>query len=114
VGEIWEGADVLIAADCVAFAMPDFHERLLEGKTLAIGCPKLDDASFYAEKLAAVFTNNNIKSVTVAHMVVPCCSGLVMVVRQALAASGKSAMKLRDLTIDVDGTIQQEMVTSLP
>ena len=113
VGEIWDRTDVLIAADCVAFAMPDFHERLLAGKTLAIGCPKLDDASFYAEKLSAIFANNNINSVTVAHMVVPCCSGLVMVVKQALAAAGKTDMELRDLTIDVDGTIQREMVADL-
>ena len=112
-GEIWNGTNVLIAADCVPFAVPDFHERLLAGKTLAIGCPKLDDASFYAEKLTAIFANNAIESVTVARMVVPCCGGLVMVVKQALAAYGRTGTKLRVVTIDVDGTVQPEMVAGL-
>lgn len=112
-GDIWNDADLLVAADCVPFAMPDFHERLLNGKTVAVGCPKLDDISQYVEKLTTIFANNNIKSVTVAHMIVPCCTGIVMAVKQALAASGKKDMKLRDLVIDVTGSVVQDAVAAL-
>jgi hypothetical protein len=108
-GDIWHEADVLIAADCVAFAMPDFHEKLLAGKKVAVGCPKLDDIGFYADKLTTIFTANNIRSVTVAHMEVPCCNGIVMAVKQALAAAGKSDIEFRDLMIGVDGKIMSEM-----
>lgn len=104
-GHIWEDADVLIAADCVAFAMPDFHEKLLAGKTVGVGCPKLDDVGEYADKLAFIFANNNIKSVTVAHMEVPCCNGIVFAVKQALAQSGKD-IPLTDVTVAIDGTIK--------
>jgi len=84
-GNIWRDADVLIAADCVAFAMPDFHERLLRGKVLAVACPKLDDAGPYVAKLAAVFADGGVKSVTIARMEVPCCGGLTQIVRRAMA-----------------------------
>jgi ferredoxin len=106
-GPIWEGADVLIAADCVAFALPDFHERLLAGKTLAIACPKLDDIQPYIEKLSAIFAGNDIRSITVAHMEVPCCSGIVYAVREALAQSGKD-IPVADVTVAIDGTIRSE------
>ncbi len=87
-GRIWENAHVLIAADCVPFAYPDFHEKLLAGKSLAIACPKLDDVEPYVEKLAAIFANNNIRSITVAHMEVPCCMGIVRAVQAAMAQAG--------------------------
>ena len=106
-GHIWEDADVLIAADCVAFAMPDFHERLLAGKTVGVGCPKLDDVGEYADKLATIFANNNIKSVTVAHMEVPCCNGIVFAVKQALAVCGKD-IPLHDITVGIDGSVKSE------
>jgi len=106
-GPIWQDADVLIAADCVAFALPDFHERLLAGKTLAIACPKLDDIQPYVEKLAAIFAGNDIRSITVAHMEVPCCSGIVYAVREALAQSGKD-IPVADITVAIDGTIRSE------
>ena len=112
-GEMWEAKDVLFAADCVGFAMPDFHERLLAGHSLVIACPKLDEASVYAKKLAAIFAANGIRSVTVAHMEVPCCNGLVLLVKQALKAAGKSDMKFRDLMIGVDGRIRQEIRTGM-
>ncbi len=83
------GASLLLAADCVGFASPDFHRSLLEGKTLIVGCPKLDDAGFYREKLAVILRENDIRDLTVAIMEVPCCSGLVELARQAVAASGK-------------------------
>lgn len=105
-GQIWQDADVLIAADCVGFAMPDFHERLLSGKTLAVGCPKLDDTAPYVQKLATIFAGNAIRSVTVALMEVPCCTGLVMVVQQALSLAKRTDIPMRDLVIGVDGSIK--------
>ena len=87
-GDIWRDADVLLAADCVPFAMPDFHERLLDGKTLAVACPKLDDAGAYVQKLATVFASNSIKSITIARMEVPCCGGLEQIVQAALERAG--------------------------
>ena len=102
---MWRDADVLIAADCVAFAMGDFHERLLAGKSLAVACPKLDDVAPYVEKLTRIFAGNDIRSVTVAHMEVPCCTGLVTVVREALARAGRDDLELIDITIGVGGSI---------
>ena len=107
-GEIWRDADVLIAADCVPAAMGDFHERLLAGKTLAIACPKLDDIQPYIEKLAQIFADNSIRSVTVAHMEVPCCSGLVRAVQAALAQAGRGDLRTHDVTVGIDGAIQHE------
>ena len=107
-GDIWEDADMLIEADCVATAMPDFHEKLLAGKSLAIGCPKLDDVLNYAEKLEQIFARNNVRSVTVAHMEVPCCNGIVMAVSQALSRSGKTDISVTDVTIGIDGSIKEE------
>ncbi len=85
----FQGADVLLAADCAPFAYADFQEDLLKGKALAIACPKLDDTSPYVDKLTAMITESNIKSLTVVHMEVPCCNGLVMMAKQALANSGR-------------------------
>lgn len=84
------GADVLIAADCVPFAYAGFHEKLLRGKVLLVGCPKLDDAELYQEKLTEMFRHNDVKSVTVAHMEVPCCYGMVRLVESAIRNSGKN------------------------
>jgi len=83
------GADLLIAADCVPFAFADFHERFVKGKTLIIGCPKLDSADFYRRKLAQVFMQNDIASITVVYMEVPCCFGLVHLVHESLKESHK-------------------------
>ncbi|MFH2010420.1 MAG: 4Fe-4S binding protein [bacterium] len=85
----FDRAKVLIAADCVPFAQPGFHQNMLQGRTLIIGCPKLDDVSAYLDKLTAIFKFNDIQSVEVAFMEVPCCHGLVRLVQQALEASGK-------------------------
>jgi Fe-S-cluster-containing hydrogenase component 2 len=85
----FDGAELLIAADCVPFAMGDFHQRLLSGKVLAIGCPKLDDTKFYVDKLAQIFAENDIKSITIGYMEVPCCAGLLHLVEKALEASGR-------------------------
>ncbi|HVO76873.1 MAG TPA: 4Fe-4S binding protein [Candidatus Bathyarchaeia archaeon] len=83
------GADLLIAADCVPFAYADFHEKLLKGRVLLVGCPKLDDAALYETKLAEMFRLNDVRSVTVAHMEVPCCYGMVRLVEAAIRSSGK-------------------------
>lgn len=82
-------ADLLLAADCVPFAYADFHKDFLKDRTLLIGCPKLDDGQAYLEKLTAMLQRNGIRRLTVVHMEVPCCSGLIAIARQALAASGK-------------------------
>ncbi len=84
-----QGARLLISADCVPFAFADFHQRFLTGHVLLIGCPKLDDAQLYREKLAQIFATNDIQSVDVVHMEVPCCFGLVRLVQLALQDSGK-------------------------
>jgi Pyruvate/2-oxoacid:ferredoxin oxidoreductase delta subunit len=103
----FDNADLLIAADCVPFAYGNFHRDLLMGKILLVGCPKLDDAEFYKEKITEILKNNNIKSVTVAHMEVPCCFGLVKLVEDALEASGKD-IPTDDITIKVDGEILEK------
>ncbi len=106
-GSIWQDADVLIAADCVGFALPDFHERLLAGKTLVIACPKLDDVHPYIAKLAKIFADNPIRSITIAHMEVPCCNGIVRAAQAALAASGRTDIRMTDITVGIDGAIQR-------
>ncbi len=98
----FQHADILISADCVAFAMGSFHRDLLKGKAVAIACPKLDDTGAYVEKLATIFREGDVKSVTVAIMEVPCCRGLDVMVRQALGQSGKD-IPLETLIIGVDG-----------
>jgi NAD-dependent dihydropyrimidine dehydrogenase PreA subunit len=113
-GSLWDQADVLISADCVGFVMPDFHETLLapgrgdHTKTLAIACPKLDDISGYVEKLASIFANNDIRSITVAHMEVPCCNGIVVAVEQALDRASRSDIPVLDVLVAIDGRIIEE------
>jgi len=82
-------AKLLIAADCVPFAFGDFHQKFLAGKVLLIGCPKLDDSNLYKEKLTEMFKTNDIESIEVAYMEVPCCFGLVRLVGEAVEGSGK-------------------------
>ncbi|MBU5636573.1 iron-sulfur cluster-binding oxidoreductase [Geomonas sp. Red69] len=98
----FQDSEILIAADCVAFALGSFHSDLLKGKALAIACPKLDDTAPYVEKLARIFSENNVKSITVAIMEVPCCRGLDVMVRQALAQSGKE-IPLETAVIGING-----------
>jgi NAD-dependent dihydropyrimidine dehydrogenase PreA subunit len=97
-------ADLLISADCVPFAYGGFHSQLLPGKVVLQACPKLDDVAFYRDKLAAMFAANEIRSVTVARMEVPCCGGLTAVVRDALEAAGSKA-PLTVVTIGIDGDV---------
>lgn len=95
-------ADVLIAADCVPFAYPSFHDKLLKGKILLVGCPKLDDASVYAEKIVEILKNNDVKSITYAHMEVPCCFGLVDIIKKAIEES-KSGSRFEEAVIGIKG-----------
>ncbi|MEO0085943.1 MAG: 4Fe-4S binding protein [candidate division WOR-3 bacterium] len=97
-----KNADLLIAADCVCAAHPDFHADLLRGRILIIACPKLDDADHYQKKLTELFRQNSPKSVLVAHMTVPCCHGLTRLVREAIAASGRT-IPFAEVTIGPDG-----------
>jgi hypothetical protein len=98
----FQNADILVCADCVAFAMGSMHQDLLKGKALAIACPKLDDTSAYVDKLAHIFSVNAIKSVTVAIMEVPCCRGLDIMVREALQKSGMD-IPLESIVIGING-----------
>jgi len=98
----FKNAEILVSADCVAFAMGSMHQDLLKGKALAIACPKLDDTSPYVDKLATIFSVNDVKSVTVAIMEVPCCRGLDIMVREALQKSGRD-IPLKTVIIGIDG-----------
>ena len=101
----FDNADLLFVADCVPFAMGDFHERFLKGRSVVVGCPKLDDSAFYIDKMAQIL-KNNIKSLTVIHMEVPCCSGLTHIVRKAIEKN-KIAMSFEDVTIDIQGNVSK-------
>lgn len=101
------GADLLIAADCVGFALPSLHSQLLEGRVLVIGCPKLDDVLAYSEKLTEILALNDVRSITIAIMEVPCCHGLVRLVREA-AERADSRATIRVLVVGVDGTLHAD------
>lgn len=98
----FKGARLLVSADCVPFAYADYHPALLKGKAVAIGCPKLDDIQHYITKLTAIIKSNDLKDITVAFMEVPCCSGIVYAVDQAVKASGKNIYVNR-VMITIDG-----------
>jgi len=99
----FDGADLLIAADCTPFAYGNFHNDFMKGRITLIGCPKLDTVN-YADKLTQIFTMNNIRSVTVTRMTVPCCGGLPFAVKTALEACGKD-IPLSVVTISPDGKL---------
>ncbi len=96
----------MITADCVPFAYPDYHPKLLKGKRVVVGCPKLDDVDFYIKKLTAIIKENDLNSITVAFMEVPCCNGIVYAAEQAALASGKN-IKVNKIRITIDGKKQQ-------
>lgn len=97
----FNGADLLIAADCTAYAYGDFHNEFIRGRITLIGCPKLDAAD-YSEKLAQILSGNRIKSITVVRMEVPCCGGMEQAVKRAVQASGKD-IPYRTVIISADG-----------
>ena len=84
-------------------------KKLLAGRTVAVGCPKLDNLDAYAEKLAGVFANNTVRSVTVARMEVPCCTGILMATKEALERAGKRDIEFHDVTIGIRGQILAEV-----
>ncbi len=99
----FNGAELLIAADCTAYAYANIHEDFMKGKVTLIGCPKLDSID-YSEKLTQIIKNNDIKGVTILRMEVPCCGGLEMAVKKALQESGKF-IPWQTITISIDGKI---------
>ncbi|MGA2361727.1 MAG: 4Fe-4S dicluster domain-containing protein [Candidatus Aminicenantales bacterium] len=102
----FKGSDLLIAADCTAFALGSFHQDLLRGRKLVIACPKLDETQGYVEKLAEIIRQNGLRSLTVAIMTVPCCSGLERMVRRAVELSGET-LDIRKVVIGIDGAVVQ-------
>ena len=102
----FDGAKLLIAADCTAYAYAAFHERFIKGHITLVGCPKLDSVD-YSEKLTEIIRNNDIKSVTVVRMEVPCCGGLELAAKKALQQSGKF-IPWQVVTVTVDGRLVEE------
>ena len=100
-----DGADVVLAGDCVPFAYGNFHRDFLKDRALLVACPKLDDFDAHQRKLTEILRRSDIKSLTVLHMEVPCCSGLVHMARQAVISSGKN-IPLTDVTIGFRGDIK--------
>lgn len=99
----FQDADLLIAADCTAYAYGDFHRTFIQGRTVLVGCPKLDSVD-YSEKLSQIFQLNPIRSITVVRMEVPCCGGLPYAVEKALSACKKD-IPCSVVTISIDGQI---------
>jgi Pyruvate/2-oxoacid:ferredoxin oxidoreductase delta subunit len=101
------GADLMLVADCVPFAMGDFHAKILKGKAIAVACPKLDDTGAYAQKIADIITTGKPKSLTIVHMEVPCCTGLLRIAEKALILAD-SDLKINDITISLRGQVLHE------
>jgi NAD-dependent dihydropyrimidine dehydrogenase PreA subunit len=101
---VFEDSDLLIAADCVPAACSDFHKKIACGKKLMIGCPKLDNTEEYIKKLKEIFVNNNLKSLSLARMEVPCCSKMEAVLKESIKLSGKN-ISFNTITISRDGRI---------
>lgn len=100
-------AELMLVADCVPFAMGDFHSKLLKGNAIAVACPKLDDTGAYAQKIADIITTGKPKSLCVVHMEVPCCTGLLRIAEKALALA-ESDLQINDVTVSLRGQIVGE------
>ena len=100
---VLQGARLLIAADCVPVAYPDFHRDLLAGHAVAIGCPKFDDLEETVERIAAIIGGNKLQEITVARMSVPCCAGISRAVAEACSRTG-STVPVREVVIEPNGT----------
>ena len=100
----FDGASLLIAADCVPCAFGAFHSRFVDGRIVLLGCPKLDDATFYEDKLTQIFANNDIKDMTIVFMEVPCCTGLIGIVESSIEKSGKQ-ISVTKTRIGINGNI---------
>ncbi|KXS45619.1 MULTISPECIES: ATP-binding protein [unclassified Candidatus Frackibacter] len=101
----FKNADLLVTADCVPVAYANYHQDLLKGRAVAIGCPKLDDANAYIEKFKAIIKNNDLNSITVARMEVPCCGGLVQIVKEAVQEAN-SDLDVNVKIISIDGKLK--------
>jgi len=101
------GADLLLVADCAPLAMADFHARLLRGRPVVLGCPKLDNRQAYVEKLCAIFQQAELRSLMIVHMEVPCCGGLSHIARTALHQSGRG-LPIREVTVSIQGQVVAE------
>ena len=101
-----KGADILLCADCVPFAMPDFHQNWLKGRALLVGCPKLDNLPAYTQKLAAIYAVAQPRSVTVLRMEVPCCAGLAQAAQRAKEALG-SDVPIEVVIVGLDGLVME-------
>jgi hypothetical protein len=102
----FKDADLLVTADCVPFAYANYHQELLKGRAVAVGCPKLDDINAHKEKLKSIIEANDLKSITVAIVEVPCCSGLIGITEEALRESGRD-IPLKHVVIGIGGTIKE-------
>ena len=100
----FQNADLLVAADCTAFALGSFHQDLLKGKKIVIACPKLDETENYVQKIAEIIKLNDLRSLSAAIMTVPCCSGLVRLVEDAVALSGANIVPQK-IVVGIDGKI---------
>ena len=105
----FENRELLLTADCVPVAVPDFHTRFLAGKSIAVACPKLDDVTPHLEKLTAILASSSVRAVKVLRMEVPCCSGLTALAEAALRASGKDLL-LEEIIIEVGGKIEKPAI----
>ncbi len=103
--EYLDGANLLVAADCTAYAYGDFHKDFVKDHVVVIGCPKLDDNAYYAEKLTEILSKNNLKSITVVRMEVPCCGGIVSAIKTAMLQS-QTIIPYKEVTITIDGAIK--------
>lgn len=106
-GSLFPGRRLLVAADCTAYAYANFHQRFIRGHVTLVGCPKLDSVD-YSEKLTEILMRNDVKSVTVVRMEVPCCGGIELAVKKALQASGKM-IPWQVVTISTNGEILEEL-----
>jgi hypothetical protein len=108
-------ADLMVAADCTAFAVKEFHDTYLKDHKLLIGCPKLDNAQFYVDKFTEIFSDpgNDIKSLTVLRMEVPCCGGMSAVLGEALKRSGRTDIPFREIVVGVRGNLVSEVEVPL-
>ena len=100
-----QGADLVLVADCVPFAYAGFHQDFLRGHSLLVACPKLDDFQAHLKKLTSILRSAEVKSLTVVHMEVPCCSGLVHMAKQAIRLSGKD-VPLEEVMIGIKGDLK--------
>lgn len=102
-----KNADLLVAADCTPMAYPDFHERLLKGKVVLMGCPKFDDVQDYIDRFAAIFNQSDIASITAVVMEVPCCAGLPYIIKKGMEKSGKT-VPMETVVISTRGEILEQ------